>query len=89
MESLKKHGDPLEEEIRRNSVRGAEEVANNQPGSKGDGSLDRAGAGSRDENDVAEGELVRSANQKPNPNQSSGDATMEPGGDRGQKRNTM
>jgi hypothetical protein len=89
MESLKKHGDPLEEEIRRDSVRGADEVANNQPGSKGDGSANRAGAGSRDETDVAEGELVRSANQKPNPNQSSDDATMEPGGNLGQKRNTM
>ena len=39
MESLKKHGDPLEEEIRPEAVRGAEVVGNNQPGSKGDGSV--------------------------------------------------
>jgi hypothetical protein len=89
MESLKKHGDPLEEEIRRDSTRGVDEVTNNQPGSKGDGSVNRAGSGSRDDNDLAEGELVRSANQKPNPNHPSDDATVEPGGDLGQKRNTM
>jgi len=89
MESLKKHGDPLEEEIRRDTVRGAEEVTDNQPGSKGDGSVNRPGSGSRDGNDTTEGELVRSADQTPNPNQSGEDATMEPGGDLGQKRNTM
>lgn len=33
MESAKKHGDPLEDEIR--PQRGAEEVEDNQPGSKG------------------------------------------------------
>ena len=89
MESLKKHGDPLEVEINRDPVRRSDEVTDNQPGSKGDGSVNRAGSGSRAENDLAEGEVVRSANQKPNPNQSSEDATMEPGGDLGQKRNTM
>jgi hypothetical protein len=89
MDSLKKHGDPLDEEIRRDPPRVAEEVSNNQPGSKGDGSVNRAGSGSRDENDLAEGELVRSRNQTPNPNQPSDDATMEPGGDLGHKRNTM
>ena len=76
MEPLKKHGDPLEEEIRQEPVRGADEVDDNQPGSKG----------RRDEEDQ---EIVRSASQKPNPNQPSDDATMEPGGDLGQKRNTM
>ena len=74
MESLKKHGDPLEDEIQ--PVRGADVVTDNDPGSKGD--------------DVrSDGELVRSANQKPNPDHPSDDATMEPGSDRGQKRNTM
>lgn len=89
MDSLKKHGDPLDEEIRRDPVRGADEVSNNQPGSKGDGSVTRAGAGSPGEDEFAEGEIVRSASQKPNPNQPSDDATMEPGGDLGHKRSTM
>lgn len=75
MDSLKKHGDPLEDEIRK-PTRGAEEVSDNQPGSKG----------RRDEEEPA---LVRSASQKPNPNQPSDDATMGPGGDLGHKRNTM
>ena len=89
MDSLKKHGDPLDEEIRRDPVRGAEEVTNNQPGSKGDGSVTRAGAGSPGQDEFNEGEIVRSANQKPNPNQPSDDATMEPGGDLGHKRTNM
>jgi hypothetical protein len=89
MDSLKKHGDPLDEEIRRDPVRGVEEVGNNQPGSKGDGSISRAGAGGPADDDRNEGEFVRSAKQKPNPNQPDHDATMEPGGDLGQKRNTM
>jgi len=73
MESLKKHGDPLEDEIR--PVRGADVVTDNDPGSKGDVRSDD--------------ELVRSANQQPNPDHPSDDATMEPGGNLGQKRNTM
>ena len=89
MEPLKKHGDPLDEEIRRDPVRGADEVTDNQPGSKGDGSVSRAGAGRRDQDDLGEGEIVRSADQKPNPNQPGDDATMEPGGDLGHKRNTL
>ncbi len=76
MEPLKKHGDPLEEEIRKETVRGADEVKDNQPGSKG----------WREEEDQ---EIVRSANQKPNPTHPSDDATMAPGGDLGHKRNTM
>jgi len=80
MDSLKKHGDPLDEEIRRDPVRGADEVTDNQPGSKGDGSRNRAGSASRDESDRAEGELVRSASQKPNPNQPDDDATRTPEG---------
>ena len=74
MESLKKHGDPLEDELKK-PLRGADVVSDNDPGSKGDVRSD--------------GELVRSANQKPNPSHPSDDATMEPGGDLGQKRNTM
>jgi hypothetical protein len=89
MEPLKKHGDPLDEEIRRDPARGIEEVASNQPGSKGDGSVNRAGSGSRDEDDLAEGGIVRSASQKPNANQPEDDATMEPGGDLGQRRTNM
>ena len=89
MESLKKHGDPLDEEIRQDPARGIEEVASNQPGSKGDGSVSRAGSGGRADDELNEGEVVRSANQKPNPNQPSDDATMEPGGDLGHKRNTL
>lgn len=76
MDPLKKHGDPLEEEIRQDPARGIEEVAGNQPGSKG----------RREEEDQ---EIVRSANQKPNENQPVDDATMEPGGDLGNKRTTM
>lgn len=91
MESLKKHGDPLEEEIRpeAEAVRGAEVVGNNQPGSKGDGSLTRAGAGTRDQDDEHPAELVRSKDQKPNPAHPSDDATMPPGADPGGVRNTM
>jgi hypothetical protein len=88
MDSLKKHGDPLEdvsrrsaegaksEEIRQQPARGVDEVADNEPGSKG----------RRDEEDQP---IVRSAGQTPNPNQSDEEATMEPGGDLGHKRNTM
>ena len=89
MESLKKHGDPLDEEIRRETVRGADVVGNNQPGSKGDGSETRAGAGTRDDEMGDSDQIVRSADQKPNPNQPADDATMEPGGDLGHKRTTM
>jgi hypothetical protein len=89
MESLKKHGDPLEEEIRRDSARGVEEVADNQPGSKGDGSRDRAGAGGPAEGAGDEQQIVRSRNQTPNPAHPADDATMAPGGDLGKKRNTM
>ena len=76
MDSLKKHGDPLEEELRQDPVRGVEEVASNQPGSKG----------WREEEDQ---EIVRSASQKPNQNHPSDDATMKPGGNLGQKRTTL
>lgn len=89
MDSLKKHGDPLEEEIGRTTVRGADEVRDNQPGSKGDGSLNRAGAGEPNEDREADGEIVRSANQTPNPDRPSDDATMQPGGDLGRKRTTL
>ena len=62
MESLKKHGDPLEEEIRPDPARGIDEVASNQPGSKG-------------RREEEEQEIVRSANQTPNANQPDDDAT--------------
>jgi hypothetical protein len=74
MESLKKHGDPLEDQLQK-PLRGTDVVSDNDPGSKGDVRSD--------------GDLVRSANQKRNPNHPSDDATMEPGGDLGQKRNTL
>jgi hypothetical protein len=89
MESVKKHGDPLKEEIDTNTVRGAEVVGNNQPGSKGDGSVTRAGAGTPGEDEGAEGEIVRSVSQTPNPSQPDDDATMPPGADPGHTRNTM
>lgn len=93
MESLKKHGDPLEAEIRPEAeaepVRGAEVVGNNQPGSKGDGSVTRAGSGARDEDEGHAGEIVRSKNQTPNPAHPSDDATMPPGADPDGVRNTM
>ena len=63
MESLKKHGDPLEDEIREEPARSIDEVKSNQPGSKG----------RREEEDQ---EIVRSASQKPNPNQPSEDPSM-------------
>jgi hypothetical protein len=65
MSSNKHHGDPLENEIRRDPVRGADEVRDNQPGSKGDGSVNRAGSGSRTEEEDTSGQIVRSGGQKP------------------------
>jgi hypothetical protein len=76
MDSLKKHGDPLEDEIREEPARTIDEVTDNQPGNKG-------------RREEEEQEIVRSANQRPNPNQPSDDATMEPGGDLGNKRTTL
>jgi hypothetical protein len=89
MESLKKHGDPLEEQIDPNTARGAEVVGNNQPGSKGDGSVTRAGAGTPKEDAGTPGEFVRSVSQTPNPSQPDDDATMPPGADPNHERNTM
>lgn len=63
MEPLKKHGDPLEDEIREEPARHIDEVKSNQPGSKG----------RREEDDQ---EIVRSASQTPNPNQPSEDPSM-------------
>ena len=76
MEPLKKHGDPLEDEVHETPGRTIDEVKDNQPGSKG----------RREEEDQP---IVRSASQRPNPNQPEDDATMEPGGDLGNKRTTM
>lgn len=87
MSGLKKHGDPLEDEIRRDPARGVEEVASNQPGSKGDGSVSRAGSGARGTDEAMEGEFVRSADQKPNPNQPDDDATRPLGNTDGGRSN--
>jgi hypothetical protein len=80
MESLKKHGDPLEEEIRQDPAtdpaRGIEEVASNQPGSKG----------WREEEEQP---IVRSADQTPNPNQPDDDATTPADTDLSKRRSNM
>jgi hypothetical protein len=76
MESLKKHGDPLEEEIRPDPARGVEEVASNQPGSKG----------WREEEKQ---DVVRSADQTPNPNQPDDDATTPVETDLSKRRSNM
>jgi hypothetical protein len=88
MDSLKKHGDPLadlsrhsaegakSEEIRQDPARGVEEVASNQPGSKG-------------RRDEEEQEIVRSANQTPNPNQPDDDATTPAETDLSKRRSNM
>ena len=76
MDSLKKHGDPLEEEIRQDPVRGVEEVASNQPGSKG----------WREEEEQP---VVRSADQTPNPSQPDDDATTPVETDLSKRRSNM
>ena len=76
MESLKKHGDPLEEEIRQDPTRGIEEVASNQPGSKG----------WREEEEQP---IVRSADQTPNPNQPDNDATTSADTDLSRRQSNM
>jgi len=76
MESLKKHGDPLEEEIRPDPARGIDEVASNQPGSKG-------------RREEEEPEIVRSANQTPNPNQPDDDLTTPVETDLSKRRSNM
>ena len=88
MADNRRNDDPLSEETRQDPIRPAEEVAQNQPGSKGDGSINRAGAGNLGSED-GDDEIVRSRDQKPNKNQTSTQATMEPDGDLGEKRNTM
>jgi hypothetical protein len=76
MDSLKKHGDPLEEEIRQDPARGIEEVASNQPGSKG----------WREEEEQP---IVRSADQTPNPSQPDDDATTPADTDLSRRRSNM
>ena len=76
MEPAKKHGDPLEDEIRTEPTRGADEVEHNQPGSKG----------RREEEQQP---LIRSADQRPNPNQPDDDATTPPGADLSRRRKNM
>ena len=89
MADNKRTDDPLSEEIRHEPIRPAEEVAQNQPGSKGDGSSFRAGGGNPSSEEGDEDGIVRSRDQKPNSNQTNTQAAMEPDGDLGHKRNTM
>jgi hypothetical protein len=76
MEPLKKHGDPLEDEIKETSPVSVDEVKSNQPGSKGR----RGEAGEP---------IVRSADQTPNPNQPDNDATVPPDGIRDERPSNM
>lgn len=80
---------PQSEATRSGPARGAEEVGQNQPGSKGDGSTFRAGQGNQDQDQESGDALVRSRSQTPNANQTATESTMEPGGDLGQKRTTL
>jgi len=89
MSEQKPADNPQSEATRPEPVRGAEEVGQNQPGSKGDGSTFRAGQGNQDQDQESGDAIVRSQNQKPNPNQTATEATMEPGGDLGHKRTTL
>jgi hypothetical protein len=90
MEPLKKHGDPLEDEIQEQPARNIDEVSDNQPGAPNARTV-RVGVepGSKGRRDEEEQPIVRSASQTPNPNQPDDDATMEPGGDLGNKRTNM
>lgn len=76
MESGKKHGDPLEDEIRPEAIRGVEKVEDNQPGSKG-------------RREEEEQPLVRSVDQRPNPNQPDDDATTPAEVDLSRRRKNM
>ena len=89
MADNRRNDDPLSEEIRQDPIRPAEEVAQNQPGSKGDGSAFRAGAGDPGSEEGDEEGIVRSRDQQPNKNQTNTQAAMEPDGNLGEKRNTM
>lgn len=90
MEPLKKHGDPLEEEIRQDPARGIEEVASNQPGSPSAPTM-RPGAdpGSKGWREEEEQPIVRSADQTPNPNQPADDATTPADADLSRRRSNM
>ena len=76
MEPAKKHGDPLEDEIRPERIRGAEEVEDNQPGSKG-------------RREETEQPIVRSVDQRPNANQPDDDATTPVESDLDRRRSNM
>lgn len=89
MSEQRRAGHPQSESGGPNPVRGPEEVEQNQPGSKGDGSTFRAGQGAEDSEQGGDEAIVRSRDQQPNPNQTATEAAMEPGGDLGHKRNTM
>ena len=89
MADNRRDDDPLSEEIIQDPIRPAEEVAQNQPGSKGDGSTYRAGAGNPSGDEADDETIVRSRDQKPNKNQTDTQAAMEPDSDPEGKRNTM
>ena len=90
MDSLKKHGDPLAEEIRQDPARGVEEVASNQPGAPNArtvrGGVEPGSKGWREED---EKDIVRSADQTPNPNQRDDDATTPVETDLSKRRSNM
>ena len=90
MDSLKKHGDPLEKEIRQDPARGVEEVASNQPGAP-NARTARVGVepGSKGRREEEEQEITRSANQTPNANQPDDDATTPAETDLGKRRSNM
>ena len=90
MDSLKKHGDPLEEEIRQDPARGIEEVASNQPGAPNARTV-RVGVepGSKGWREEEEQPVVRSADQTPNPNQPDDDATTPAEADLSKRRSNM
>jgi len=90
MESLKKHGDPLEEEIRPDPAPGIDEVASHQPGAPNARTV-RVGVepGSKGRREEEEPEIVRSANQTPNPNQPDDDLTTPVETDLSKRRSNM
>jgi hypothetical protein len=87
MSHNRRHDDPHSERTRQDPIPMPEEVGQNQPGDKGDGSAYRAGEGNPGEERGDDADIVRSRNQKPAHDDTQ--ATLEPDGDLGQKRNTM
>jgi hypothetical protein len=90
MEPLKKHGDPLEDEVRQDPAHGIEEVASNQPGAPNARTM-RVGVepGSKGRREEEDQPIVRSADQKPNANQPDNDATTPAETDLNRRRSNM